>query len=88
MSADFESYLEKARHLLGACDEEILRFFRQEGASMVDSVQLMRIIKNISLGEAQKLVHLSETWADQRESHERLNELFWETLESLADPKD
>lgn len=86
MSYDFASCLKRARQLqaTGASDEELLRFLRMEGASMMESVKLIRQIKVTSLREAQDIVHFSDTWEDCRESHERLQETFTEALNKLA----
>ncbi|HET9225983.1 MAG TPA: hypothetical protein VFR31_04910 [Thermoanaerobaculia bacterium] len=90
MSGTFASYIEKARQLqtAGASDEELLRILRQEGASMMESVKLMRELKSVSLREAQDIVHLSDTWADHKESHEQLQETFAEALRKLANETD
>jgi hypothetical protein len=64
----------------GASAEDLLRLFRQQGASMLESVKLTRKLNSISLKEAQDLVLFSETWADHKENHERLQEAFAEAL--------
>jgi hypothetical protein len=86
MSIDRSYYLKKGLELraAGSTIEDILQFLRSEQASMIDSVVLIRQIENLSLRKAQKIVHLSETWADEKECHERLQEVFWDTLEDLA----
>lgn len=85
MSYTFALYLEKARQLqaTGASDEEVLWNLRQEGASMMESVKLMRELKGVPLKEAQDIVHFSDTWADCKEGHEQLQEDFAEALRQL-----
>jgi ribosomal protein L7/L12 len=90
MSTHFDSHLEKARQLMdqGASDEELLSFFRQSSASMMESVKLIRQLKMISLKEAQDLVARSDTWMDNRESHEQLQESFARALRQLGQESD
>lgn len=82
MSFNFDLCLEKGRQSQeeGASVEDLLRLFRQQGASMLESVKLTRKLNSISLKEAQDLVLFSETWADHKENHERLQEAFAEAL--------
>jgi hypothetical protein len=68
----------------GSPDEELLRVFREQGASMMESVKLIRQLKAASLGEAQDIVHFSATWADRKEDQERLAGDFSEALEWLG----
>src|SRR5436853_5739478 len=86
VSFDFEKCLDRGRQLKAqeGSEENLLQFFRQEGASMFESVKLIKQLKSISLREAQDLVHSSTTWADQKESHELLQEDFAEALRQLS----
>jgi hypothetical protein len=79
---DFNLCLEGGRQMQaeGTHIEDLLRLFRRQGASMLDSVKLMRELKAVSRKEAQDLVLFSETWDDQKENHERLQEAFAEAL--------
>jgi hypothetical protein len=72
----------------GGSDEDILKFLRGEQASMMDSVVLIRKIKNIPLKDAQRIVHQSATWADEKESHEHLQDVFLTSLEELTGGKE
>jgi hypothetical protein len=85
MPINREYYLSKGLELkaAGFSDEDILQFLRGEHASMADSVVLIRKIRNISLKEAQLVVHLSATWADEQERHEQLQDLFLDSLQKL-----
>jgi hypothetical protein len=86
MSFDWAAGAEKARTMLaqGASNEDILGWARREGASMMESVKLMRQIKAATLQEAQEIVHESSTWADEKESWEQLQNVFAEALKQLA----
>lgn len=86
MSFEFAKCLDKGRQLQaqGAFDEGLLQLLRQQGASMFESVKLMRQLKPISLREAQDLVHFSTTWTDHKESHEQLQDAFVEGLRQLG----
>jgi hypothetical protein len=76
MSIDLNRLSRSGKELLaqGVSDEDLLEFLRREGASMFESVKLIIAVKNTSLKQAQYLVHLSATWSDHKESHERLHE--------------
>ena len=54
--------------------EDILRFVRADGASIIDCIKLLTRLENVSLGEAKRIVHFSETWADFRAGSEELHE--------------
>ena len=86
MPFNFDECLDRGRQLEAqeGSAEGLLQFFRQEGASMSESVNLIRQLKAISLREAQDLVHFSATWADQKENHEQLQEAFTEALQQLS----
>jgi len=89
MAFDFSSCLAKGQQHRdeGASNEDLLRLFRQEEASMMDSVKLIRQLNAVSLKRAQEIVHFSETWADQRESQEHLQDLLAEALKKLGQPE-
>lgn len=55
---------------------------------MMESVKLMRQLKQLSLREAQDLIHFSDAWSDCRESHEELQDTFAESLRQLARETD
>jgi predicted ATPase with chaperone activity len=86
MPFEFDKCLERGRKMRaqGVSEEDLLQFFRQEGASMLESARLIRQLKSISLREAQDLIHFSKTWADLKESHENLQEVFAEALQQLS----
>jgi hypothetical protein len=76
MDFDFDRCVAEARARLetGATTEDLLRFFRQSGATMPQSMRLLGRANNIGLGDAKRVVHFSETWKDFRESSEQLHE--------------
>lgn len=57
-------------------DEDVLAFLRDEGLTKVESLKFFRVWKNISLGEAKKIVHFSNVWKDQKETDEALQDSF------------
>ena len=75
MDYDFYRCLEEGRRLKheGLQTEEILRCFRANGASIIDSMKLLTKLERVDLGEAKRIVHLSETWADYRVGAEELH---------------
>lgn len=82
MAFDFAVCLVSARQLLvqQPSDDSLLQFLRGQGATMLDSVKLMRELRSLPLGEAQDIVHNSTVWADHYESHQRLQEDFAKAL--------
>lgn len=76
MPYDFERFLSEGQRLKGdgVPLEEILRFFRADGASITDCIKLLTRLENVRLGEAKRIVHFSETWADFRAGSEEFHE--------------
>lgn len=76
MAYDFDRCLVDGRKLKseGSPLEDILGYFRANGASIPECMKLLRRLENVSLGEAKKIVHFSETWEDFRASSEELHE--------------
>jgi hypothetical protein len=72
----------------GCSDEDLLQFLRGERASMMDSVLLIRRINNIPLREAQEIVHQSATWSDEKERHDRLQEVLLDSLQRLGSDRE
>ncbi len=61
-----------------ANDEEwdhVLAQLRTDGFSPVESIKVTRAVLHVSLGEAKRIVHFSEAWADAREGFEELHEV-------------
>lgn len=61
----------------------ILMSLRQQGATIIDSIVVVRAVDGCSLGEAKDLVHTSDAWADMRPYHDRLHAEFEAALESF-----
>jgi hypothetical protein len=76
MAYDFDRCLKEGQRLKGKGlpMEGILRFFRANEASITESMRLLTRLENISLGEAKRIVHFSETWTDFRAGSEELHE--------------
>lgn len=76
MQYDFGFCLREGRRMRneGRSAEEVLRFFRENGATMIESIKLLRALEVIDLGEAKRIVHFSEAWKDLREGSEQLHE--------------
>ncbi|GAB3444137.1 hypothetical protein [Actinophytocola sediminis] len=62
-------------------EEEILRYLRGAGFSIIESMRVMIKSCGHSLAEAKQVVHNSETWADGREGNERFHENLIRALE-------
>jgi hypothetical protein len=72
MIIKFEKCLARGREMTanGTRDVDLLQYFRDQGASMMESVKLMQQVKQTSLKAAQDTVHYSEVWSDEKESHD------------------
>ncbi|MDY7096367.1 MAG: hypothetical protein SX243_25610 [Acidobacteriota bacterium] len=69
----------------GCSLEEVLASLRSAGATMVDSLKVVREVEGVRLGQAKEIVDSSATWADMRESNERLRSLVVKALEKSED---
>jgi len=65
----------------GCSMEDVLSSLRSAGATMVDSLKVVREVEGIRLGRAKELVDSSATWADMHESNERLRSVAQQALE-------
>lgn len=76
MAYDFDWCLREGQRLKGEGLplEDILRFFRANGASITESMKLLTRLEKVNLGEAKKIVYFSETWSDFRAGSEELHE--------------
>ena len=76
MAFEFDRCLREGQRLKsqGLPMEDILRFFRASGASITDSMRLLKRLDGIDLGEAKGIVHFSEAWEDFRVGSEELHE--------------
>jgi len=64
----------------GKSFEEALGEIRKQGAGILGSIMAVQKFRRCDLGEAKRLVHLSETWADFR----KRNDEFHRELEKAA----
>lgn len=93
MGFDYDRFLDDARRLskAGADVEKLLRFFRENGASPIDSIKMLREVNGVSLADAKRSFHLSEVWKDERPAlddfHERLEKEAREAVDSPVDRK-
>lgn len=77
--------LAKKQRRKGSSVEEVLASLRSEGATIVDSVKVVREVEGVRLGRAKEIVDSSDTWADVRESNERVRSLAMQSLEESED---
>jgi|ERR1051326_560138 hypothetical protein len=66
----------------GGSKEEIVSFLRSQGCSKAESIMAVVKIFRIGLAEGNKIVHLSQTWADTRARDEQVHDSFLDALES------
>lgn len=62
--------------------ETVISLLRQRDYSIVDTIQFLKQNRDLSLAEAKKCVHLSETWADMRADNDALHD---EVMAALSD---
>jgi len=60
-----------------------LRELRNRGAFQVESIKAVCQLADVPLGEAKKIVHFSEVWADMRSVSEELHDSAFEALDQL-----
>lgn len=70
----------------GCSLEEVLASLRSAGATMVDSLKVVREVEGVRLGRAKEIVDSSATWADMRESNERLRSVAEQALTENDEP--
>jgi hypothetical protein len=86
MTKNLEHAREVGRTLLdqGAGVEELLQAFRRRELGILDSIRLVRDLLGISLGEAKKVVHLSQTWADLRAANDSFHDQLLSSVKEIA----
>ena len=64
----------RASELAGSHDdwEAVLKILRSEGFSKTECIRATVEVRGLSLPDAKRLVHESETWSDVRGSHDQL----------------
>lgn len=65
-------------------DETIARL-KEEGASIVDCLKVVRVVEGIALGQAKLLVDASPAWSSHREGNRRLRAVMVNEAERSAD---
>jgi hypothetical protein len=79
---EHDALMKTAQQMLrgGQDIEDVLRFLRSEGCTIIDSIKLTKLLTGMSLGAAKELVHTSQAWRDRREANDR----FHDVLEDVA----
>jgi hypothetical protein len=81
---------EKTKSLVDSCErmfaggantESVLAFLRRNGCSQINSIRSLVLSTDLSLAEAKKIVHLSQTWEDARKS----NDDFHDQIQGITD---
>ncbi len=82
-----DKYLALAKHLRaeGADLEATLRRLRDEGATIIQTLKVIRLVENVSLGIAKDIVDSSITWADRFHANDQLRAGVIEALEREAE---
>jgi hypothetical protein len=70
--------------LNGATVEQVLRYCRDQGLSIIESMQLLKRLLNIPLDEAKRIAHWSETWSDLRSSHDNFHDAAEKAAQSFS----
>ena len=81
---NLDTFLAKARAMRadGSEIESILAALRTDGATFIDSIRVVRLLEQLSLGRAKEVVDSSATWSAEYEARESLREAAWEWLEN------
>jgi ribosomal protein L7/L12 len=53
--------------------EAVVASLKQRGCSILESIKVVREITGSSLGDAKRVVHFSQAWAELRGAHENLH---------------
>jgi hypothetical protein len=69
----------------GAPSEEILAYLRSNGASILESMRILKNVLGLSLAEAKQIVHFSETWSDMRDEHDRIHDVLEDVVKAISD---
>jgi hypothetical protein len=65
----------------GSDVEETLVTLRRRGATIMDSIKVIRTVEAVPLGVAKDLVDSSIAWADQFDANDRLRQIAIEAIE-------
>lgn len=72
----------RERLVAGGDLEEVLRFLRANGFSVIDSIKATMEVTGASLAAAKKKVHRSEAWRDRRGTHDEFHRTLVEDVEA------
>ena len=64
----------RARIKHGGTQAALIKEMRGAGHSLGESIKLVRVLYDVTLGEAKRIVHFSKAWADCRDRNETLHE--------------
>lgn len=70
----------------GATHEEVLKYLRNSGLEVIDSIKVLRRATGMDLLTAKREVHYSQTWRDRLDAHERFHDAVEQAIEDLKDP--
>jgi len=65
--------------------DDILRFLRANGATIVESIKTTMTLTDVSLAEAKRIVHNSAAWRDRRADHDAFHRLLEESAEAVEE---
>ena len=72
---------DKATKLIQSGDfDSALQLLRDEGASIIEAIKLVKETKSISLGVAKEMVALHPVWNDQQENFKNFHDSIIEAL--------
>jgi len=54
--------------------DHVLAQLRADGFSPIEAIKITRVVRQVSLAEAKRIVHQSSAWADARDSFEELHD--------------
>ncbi|MGC1214042.1 MAG: hypothetical protein WA890_22625 [Micromonospora sp.] len=80
---EYDRVLVEARRRLnrGGDMDSALAFMRSEGFGFIPCCKAIRALLNVDLGEAKRLVHFSQAFAEEREEREAFQAVAAEALE-------
>jgi ribosomal protein L7/L12 len=76
MPVDRDKLLTEGQALLKKSQsvEEVLSYFRSQGANKIDCISILKRLTSISQGDAKRVVHFSAAWADVKEADDAFHE--------------
>jgi hypothetical protein len=61
--------------------DHVLAQLRADGFSPVEAIKITRVVRQVSLADAKRIVHESSAWADARDSFEDLHDVALAAIE-------